>query len=194
MYYDYAHLDNLSDISAYWNHNVFLCPVPNQLQSCGVSPRIVTHLQALLYPDKSVRPPGTVANCGLQRGRGLDESVNSSPTPSWATRRWRAFSSLQELARLTRVPREYRGGSRWANSVGDRFTITPRRVTWLNLCYTSCIMYSQRALNQGATFRCSVKSFHAAPGESELFPITGQFYKPYMMIVQGKHSHDIKHL
>ena len=49
MCYDYVHLDNLSDISAYRNHNEFLCPVPNRLHSRGVSPCIVTHLQALLY-------------------------------------------------------------------------------------------------------------------------------------------------
>ena len=48
MCYDYVHLDNLSDISAY-RIELFLCPVPNQLQSRGVSPCIVTHLQALLY-------------------------------------------------------------------------------------------------------------------------------------------------
>ena len=47
MCYDYVHLDNLSYISAYRNHNVLMCPVPNQLQSCGVSPCIVTHSQAL---------------------------------------------------------------------------------------------------------------------------------------------------
>ena len=47
MCYDYVHLDNLADISSYRNHNVFLCPVHNQLQSRGVSPFIVTRLQAL---------------------------------------------------------------------------------------------------------------------------------------------------
>ena len=26
MCYDYVHLDNLSDVSAYRNHNIFLCP------------------------------------------------------------------------------------------------------------------------------------------------------------------------
>ena len=30
--HDYVHLDNLSDISAYRNHNIFLYPVPNQLR------------------------------------------------------------------------------------------------------------------------------------------------------------------
>ena len=48
MCYDYVYLDNLSNISAYRNHNVLLCPVPNQLLSRGVSPCIATHLQALL--------------------------------------------------------------------------------------------------------------------------------------------------
>ena len=47
--YDYVHLDNLSDISAYRNHNVFLCRVPSQFQSRGVLPCIVTHLQAGLF-------------------------------------------------------------------------------------------------------------------------------------------------
>ena len=54
MCYDYVHLDNLSDISGYRNHNVFLCPIPNQLQSHGVSPCIVTHLHALLNCFKRV--------------------------------------------------------------------------------------------------------------------------------------------
>ena len=49
MCHDYVYLDNLSDISAYRNHNVLMYPVPNQLQSRGVSPRIVTHLLALLH-------------------------------------------------------------------------------------------------------------------------------------------------
>ena len=41
MCYDYVHLDNLSDISAYRHHNV-------QLQSRGILPCNVTHIQALL--------------------------------------------------------------------------------------------------------------------------------------------------
>ena len=66
MCYENVHLDNLSDISAYRNHNVFLCAVPNQRQSRGVSPCIVTHLQALCpamsqakqTADGSVESPG----------------------------------------------------------------------------------------------------------------------------------------
>ena len=62
MYYDYVHLDNLSDVSAYRNHNVQQWKNANQLQSRGVSPCIVTQLQALLtslamIDNRERRPP-----------------------------------------------------------------------------------------------------------------------------------------
>ena len=57
MCYDYVHLENLSDISAYRNHNVILYPVPNQLQSRGVSPCRAQWLRGR-PPDSRLREPG----------------------------------------------------------------------------------------------------------------------------------------
>ena len=71
MCYENVHLGNLSDISAYRNHNVFLCPVPNQLQPRGVSPCIVTHLQALCPAMSQAEPTANGSDESPGRGAGF---------------------------------------------------------------------------------------------------------------------------